>query len=381
MDERLKHVIDNIRASKGNDDEIRALLKAHGWRHEFPALVDEHGAVLVGHRRLRIAEELGISPVIQTLTLGAGKEADAERLKTALLSNIGQQEVTTADRKRIAEKLYQDGWTQQQIGDALGVSRQAVTKYLEVFNLQPGCNSKREKSDTNPRGAGRHKKPPGAPKDPPPAAVTPEQEVAIAKRVLDDGEAHEKVRMTYGVSDTVVRGAVSKEKGRREERANPEIDPSTLSLSAQQKLTAAIAQYKKKLEASFADEVQRRVTERMKEALDDLLPEYQAKLRRAEQIIDSRTGIMSRADFRKVWACLHPDGGASEKMRTEAFGIFAKHEDLLVKRTEDERKMPGPVMAWPRTYEEAMKMKAKVRQERRAKRGSAVTKSRIADFS
>jgi transposase len=286
----------------------------------------------------------------------------------------------TAQRRRpIVEKLAKQGYTQDAIAMQLGVDQRTVGRDLETLGTLPNVKGHgkdtlgRTRSTGRPKGSSNRK--------PETRATTPAQDKAIAKRVLDEGKSSEEARHEFGVSNTVVRRAVAAGEGRREVRNDPEIDPNTLPLSAQQKLMAAIAQHKKKLEASFADEVQRRVTARMKEALDGLLPEYQDKLRRAERILDSHTGIMSRADFRKVWACLHPDGGASEKMRAEAFNIFAKHEELLVKRTEDERKVPGPVMPWPRTYEEAMKMKAKVRQERRAKRGGrAMTRSQSANI-
>ena len=76
-------------------------MKAHGWVKHFPALIDEHDVTLVGHRRLKIAKELGIEPVVQKLTIGEGDEADAERLRVAIVSNIGSKPMTKEDRQRI----------------------------------------------------------------------------------------------------------------------------------------------------------------------------------------------------------------------------------------------------------------------------------------
>src|SRR5690349_9486100 len=70
----------NIRADvEGDDDELRQSMKQFGWIKEFSALADENGVVLVGNRRLRLAKELGIEPVITTLNFGNGDTADAER--------------------------------------------------------------------------------------------------------------------------------------------------------------------------------------------------------------------------------------------------------------------------------------------------------------
>ena len=52
----------NIRDISGNDSELRESLKKFGWVEELPALVDENGVVLVGHRRLKIAKEEKIEP-------------------------------------------------------------------------------------------------------------------------------------------------------------------------------------------------------------------------------------------------------------------------------------------------------------------------------
>ena len=96
----------NIRDISGNDSELRESLKKFGWVEELPALVDENGVVLVGHRRLKIAKEEKIEPVLKNLTIGNGDAADAKRLKLAIASNIGFKPMTPKDRQRIAEHLY-----------------------------------------------------------------------------------------------------------------------------------------------------------------------------------------------------------------------------------------------------------------------------------
>jgi hypothetical protein len=149
------------------------------------------------------------------------------------------------------------------------------------------------------------------------------------------------------------------EEARRENE--PTIDAASLSATAQKKLETAIRQYKRQLDAQFAQTVD----DRVKEVLDNWLPDYEQKLREAERVINTYEGLMSRADFRKIWACLHPDRGASQTMLAEAFDIFSKHEQVLVKKEKEQRisKMP-----FPRTYAEAMAMKQAVKEQRRAQR-------------
>jgi hypothetical protein len=144
--------------------------------------------------------------------------------------------------------------------------------------------------------------------------------------------------------------------------AEPEIDLATLSMNARQKFDAAIRQYRRKLDLEFAA----RVSEEVKRVLDQWLPEYHEKLAEAERILNSYQGIMPRVQFRKILACLHPDRSMSDQKLNEAFNIVEKLEAVLVKKEEQER--ASSTFQFPRTYEEAMKMKRDLAAARKAKR-------------
>ena len=112
----------------GDLEELRGSMQTFGWVPEFPALIDENGVVLVGHRRLVIAEELGIEPVKRVIYVGHGEEADVRRLALALTSNLGFKPLTPGTRKRIALHLYQDQeWSMDRIAEALRVSQQTIS--------------------------------------------------------------------------------------------------------------------------------------------------------------------------------------------------------------------------------------------------------------
>jgi ParB-like chromosome segregation protein Spo0J len=139
----------NTRA-KGKDDlsDLIESMRTFGWIPYHPAIVDEKGVVLVGHRRLAAAKELGI-PVreeqeIVTVDLGSGDPADAERLKLALASNLGNKPLNAADRKRIAERLYgTDGWSMQRIAELLRVTHKTIS--LDLKDCQAPDNKRAEK--------------------------------------------------------------------------------------------------------------------------------------------------------------------------------------------------------------------------------------------
>jgi Homeodomain-like domain len=102
-----------------------------GWNPLFPAIEDENGVVIVGHRRLTMAEELGITPVIKKHTFGEGEAGDAARVEAALVSNLGPEKISIEDRKKIAAQLCGQGWKVDKIAEKLRVSQMTVYRYLE----------------------------------------------------------------------------------------------------------------------------------------------------------------------------------------------------------------------------------------------------------
>lgn len=67
---------------------------------------------------------------------------------------------------------------------------------------------------------------------------------------------------------------------------------------------------------------------------EHVLPEVNKKHERAERIIAGYKGLISRADYRKLLACLHPDSAPDEARKArfaEAFQIVKDLEELLVK--------------------------------------------------
>jgi hypothetical protein len=137
-----------------------------------------------------------------------------------------------------------------------------------------------------------------------------------------------------------------------------------LSMTAQEKLGTAIRQHKRKLDMEF--EV--RVLDECKRRLNEMsLPQYAKELAELERSISNRKGIMDRATFRKIRACLHPDRVQDEGLKksfAEAFRLFSE----LEKRVLDEKQSPTEFRKMPRTYEELMAMRRKVQEDRRAKR-------------
>lgn len=340
----------SIRREFSDDSELCASLKTFGWHPELPALVDEHGAVLIGNRRLKIAEDQGINPVIKTITFGDGKEADVERLKLALLSNLGSAPFTPKDRKRIAEYLYGErGWTMARIGEALNVSQRQISS--DLSNLEVTSKLPREEKRGRPKS---EPKPPREPK------IAPAKKEAAAQAYLDHGKSRPQVAAEFGISEGEVRVAVEYEKGRRE----APIDPESLPKSAQEKLHRAIKQAVRKLEADF----ERRVQEGIKQAIEEtVLPHYNKKMDQYDEVIKARKGVVTSDEYRLILSCLHPDRVADAGLKelfSRAFNAFKSHELAL----RGEKEMPTQDTAMPRNYAEWQKMRDQVRAARKHQR-------------
>jgi lambda repressor-like predicted transcriptional regulator len=146
------------------------------------------------------------------------------------------------------------------------------------------------------------------------------------------------------------------------------IPPDTLSLSAQQKLEAAIRQHKRQLDLEFEQRVQAEVQSRLEATI---LPHYNEKYNLYMSVIKARKGIMDRASYRKILAALHPDrqlDPSLKKRAEDAFNLFTKIEKLVL----DEKESPTGDESLPKTYADLMAR----RKPTATKRGNGAVRQR-----
>jgi ParB-like chromosome segregation protein Spo0J len=338
----------DIRADKTShisDDELRTSLKQNGWLPQLPALKDENGRIVVGNRRMRIAAELSIKPVVDIVHFGSGLDADAERIKLAVGSNLGRRANTIDDRKRLEEYLYDQGLPMPRIAEAVGVTFQQVSKDLQGF--QPSRKPPR------PKG--------GRPKEPPKlrkpkvsrARHTTEMAQRAAQLVLDEGKTHEEAAMITGLgSELMGRMAVAREQGRREQSRQTEIERAKAQTAKEKTLEYALSENKKQV-AHWKREA-KRLEKELDKALElppELKKRYQAALSRQRgkdrkqlnmQIKSNQDWLgreIARADERSgsipddLWEaliqCTHPDGNPSQPVKTKAFLGLREREKVL----------------------------------------------------
>lgn len=131
-----------------------------------------------------------------------------------------------------------------------------------------------------------------------------------------------KVAKLAGVSNTPARIAVAFKQGTEEPRP---LRPDEMSGSMTKRYEAAV----KKARAEIREELKIEV---FKE-LDVLVQHAKERSERADRILASHQGVMTRDAFRKIRACLHPDHNTFA-LAGDALQIFSELEDLLVKADE-----------------------------------------------
>lgn len=123
------------KANPPEDDKLRESMREAGWLPGHPAVVDERGVTVAGHRRLKVAAELraegvDITDDVLPITFGSGDGADIARLKHAWWSNEGSKPYTPSDRQAVVAYLRERGWTQASIAEALHVAQKTISEDL-----------------------------------------------------------------------------------------------------------------------------------------------------------------------------------------------------------------------------------------------------------
>jgi hypothetical protein len=418
---------ENIRATiGGTDTELRASLQQFGWVEKFPALIDENGVVLVGHRRLALAKELGIEPVIERLTLGTGDEADARRLKLALVSNIGSKPLTKDDRQRIAEHLYgEHEWTMERIAEALNVSQATISGDLR--GLSTTDKPTRPKGG-RPKGSGKSKdnkqSKPTKPDEAPVSANPPHAQGARVYRT-DRPEVHGTVVVPGDTTTTVtfdddprhqshVPNGLLRAAPRTAPADEPEPEPHPKSAPAggspsdegetQAEVTAellldaaaiknfsekgklriedAIRIHKARLERDFRQQVTEQVRREIADADDAFRRHYKELLaeKHGLEIALNRRAPFTKDQFQDLLKCVHPNGVMStpEEIRNRTAQFLQENRRRLVAESETpEPQLPDDFPNTPQEWE-ALRAKVRAKNSERSKRAWAARKAKQA---
>jgi len=195
-----------------------------------------------------------------------------------------------------------------------------------------------------------------------------ERKVRNAKivKLHDQGMTPRAIAAEVGIVGRAVHQILEHERIRRAAHEEPDIDRALLSMSAQEKLDAAIRQHKHSLDLQF----ERRVLDEIKKRIDEMiLPHWKKQIDQAQELYARRRGLMNKETFNKIRRGLHPDSrnSISDKVLGEAFDTFMGLEKFLL----SEKDSPTEVGAGlPNSWAEWEAAKQKATAARRAKRNT-----------
>lgn len=147
------------------EDALRASIRRFGVI--VPVVKDQHGRILDGHHRSRIAEELGVDFTVQAVTVA--NEDEAREIARTL--NSDRRQLTEEQRRAVVVELRQLGHSERAIAGAVGVSKTTVHNDLEAARLVTGDQSEPHRIVRQGGGSYPARRPGVADPEPGPAAT------------------------------------------------------------------------------------------------------------------------------------------------------------------------------------------------------------------
>ena len=180
----------------------------------------------------------------------------------------------------------------------------------------------------------------------------------LSKTTGADGKARAKPKKKRRDADDF-RAEMDARKAAKAANAEPEIDRAELSMSAQEKLDAAIRQHKKQLSLEFDQRVHSEVNRRFDEIM---LPFWKQRIEVAKTLYEHRKALMDKATFNTIRRALHPDSrnSISDKLLGEAFDAFMAPEKFVL----NEKDSPTTFPDLPSSLAELDKMRKSSRRDR-----------------
>jgi hypothetical protein len=121
------------------EDALRASIRRFGVI--VPVVKDQHGRIVDGHHRSRIAGELGVDFTVQQVTVA--DEDEAREIARTL--NSDRRHLTEEQRRPVVVELRQQGHSYRAIGGALGVSHTQARADVEAARLEGAFQSEPER--------------------------------------------------------------------------------------------------------------------------------------------------------------------------------------------------------------------------------------------
>lgn len=295
-------------------------------------------------------------------------EADYDRQRAELRDTYGDgtsKQMTARYDQELAKLFDRSGWTQEQLAAKEGKKQPYVSRRLQFgrfLAIMPngiilsddfsegrfrsywdataslkGNNTIRFAAVAEMVRTGQEppKKRAGGTQLPP----LTEEHVEEIKTLREAGGTRHTIAETLGITESAARADIHRaeafEQGYALGKEEAAVLPA-LATTAKAAFEAHCRRFEKSFEARVYAAYSREIDERYKPAIDRELAE-------AAQVVKARRGVMPRAMYRKIMACLHPDNSMGVEVRREAFEFFGGLELVLVSEKEMPTNMPTTV--------------------------------------
>jgi hypothetical protein len=186
--------------------------------------------------------------------------------------------------------------------------------------------------------------------------VTREMIDEIRRRLEADIPMRQQELMTLfnAKTTTILRAILQAQVEHEMQHVTPAIEPlppSEMAPTMQQRYEAQLRAAEKKLRKELQEEIIAEISK----VYDGYVRFQNNRVAKADRVLASHKGVMSRAVFRQIKACLHPDH-CTFAYAAEALRLFSEMEDVLVKPDEPAlsgERLPqtaAELMEWRKRY-------------------------------
>ena len=239
--------------------------------------------------------------------------------------------MTAGDLAELGIKLYPD-LSNRTIAEKMGVGPATVDRARESV----ASNEATEKRTGKDGGKYKATKKAGSGKG---AKVRDAVEAAVE---AGKSVSRKKLAEEHGVGEHVVQleavRARAYQEGYNKAYEEMDVDPTTLSKSAQEKISAAGRQHQKKLDATFEQRVQ---TEIKRRVMEKVLPSFEEERKDHALYMRSRKGVFKQVEYNVILRCVHPDLTPSIEEKNRAFQLLHERRTVLLADKDDPKNYPS----------------------------------------
>lgn len=321
----------------GEEDRasLRSSIVANGFTVTQPIIVySGKNEIVEGRTRWSILKELKYEDQVPVAFVEFPDDAAAKRF--ALAQNLGRRHLTRGQRDQMMNDLTLEGYEVKELAAMFGVSDSLVTKITS--DARSLLEDERNRKIVALVDEGKKQTEVAEQVGVNAATVSRVMQKRNNSEIAKDGSSWLSARPA--VEAVVKPTEINPLKITSTEADAPEVPAIPAEPTKEQikidkmvnrRVDAALKTERKALEKAVAD----RVAEGVEKFIQtNVLPTYGKRIELAEQIVRAHgKGIMSKAQFRKVLSCLHPDNAQDEEQKKKlsaVFDMFKAFEALLV---------------------------------------------------